>query len=258
MSATRDRRGSTGRTTSRGGLRRSHGSGPSPVAVFALSFGAVLVIGVGVYLGLRGGSVEAEAPSVPPAPAPGVAAQRPGTAATAEPRPSGPSEVRLRNVPPQKDYGMRFKVEEAYDRFSGMTTYKVSGVPTHRSGDEAESSLTAFWMGEGESPRRAPQSVMVMFTSSSRDWIYLRSYQVAMLIDGQRTSLPAAEHDGRVTQRGVLEFVSWTMPTQTFIDMVNGARVELQVGSREFWIGRDDLVGLQALASRLPNVMGTK
>ncbi len=90
------------------------------------------------------------------------------------------------------------------DEFTGVTTARFWTQPLIEQGDHVRlADGDRFTIG------RIPSGggLFVHHTRADR-WVYLRCHSFYLLVDGERMPVPEPEHQGEVTERGVIESVS--------------------------------------------------
>jgi hypothetical protein len=144
---------------------------------------------------------------------------------------------------PTASHSGELKVE--FDRFRNYTTASLSNIPLGKG-----LNLAAYYLMPGNTPGR-PERVIFMLTSSSDDWRYLRCHSIDLLVDGIPYSVGRTDHDGRVGTGYVLEFITFSVPTDEFLRMAVATRVEGKVCNTEFALLPSDMIGMVDLASRM-------
>ena len=128
-----------------------------------------------------------------------------------------------------------------HDRFRNTTTMTYA--------QPARSDIVefhAFSVFDGESPASKRRNT-IMLSSTSESWKYLRCRSVDFLIDGKLFSAPAPNHDGRAGRGYVLEFLSFSIPTEVIKKIGAAQLVEYRVCNDEYVLGVDDIKGLAEL-----------
>jgi hypothetical protein len=171
------------------------------------------------------------------------------------------------NTTPQQIFEHNGKVEKRYDQIKEITTVRLNpmqvyGEPLASSnyigGDEA--SFNASFTYSGRTLRTQPKRVLFSLTSTSQDWKYTDFRKLTALIDGKRLDLGPLEHVPSFTVNAsanansddyISQGIAISLTYKTFLRIVNGKKVHIRMGPREFELGKNHLEALRDLATRM-------
>lgn len=140
-------------------------------------------------------------------------------------------------------------VAQEYDRFNNATVFSAGPFYVRRLSFGDPNDHTMQMSASYSCPGReqcTPDTIGVALLSNSKDWVFLQSHDVVMLVDGQRLAYEAVQ-TGDVYLGGVNEVVAWNMPVGDFTRLTSAETAELRVGSVEFGLPagrREPLVDL--------------
>jgi len=96
-----------------------------------------------------------------------------------------------------------------------------------------------------------PATVSLRFVSRSEDWNYLRNSELVFFVDGRRIDLGQMKRSSSVRTGYVLEFLSITIPLNTFLEIFNGKAVEAKLFTTTFKFTEEQLEAFRDYASRM-------
>ena len=142
-----------------------------------------------------------------------------------------------------------------YDKFKDQTTVRVG--PYFMTGGmeyamtNSQFEMIAAFSVPGQKLVKPVGSVTLAFESKSKEWKFLNERNLYALVNGERLNLGEAVRDSDVRRGGVSEFLSVSVPYETFIKIANGKTVEMKLGEKEFKLKDEHLEGFRDLASRM-------
>lgn len=156
--------------------------------------------------------------------------------------------------PPRKfKHGAKFATR--YDKFKDQTTVlfypmAVSGTARYLLSSEMLGLFAAFTYS-GKTQPASVSEVIIAFTSTSPDWVYLKDRELIALVDGERLPLGEAARDSSVKYGGVEEMLAVTVSYDHLLKLTNARVVEMKLGDREIKLKEKHLEALRDLASRM-------
>lgn len=148
---------------------------------------------------------------------------------------------------------------ESYDKFKDRTVVETVSMslrnpeaPPTIFGDSFSMSLALVFAGNHSSG--APRSILLSFTSHSKDWTYLKNHRLIILADDARINLPDVVHEGSIETSGgvsVNEYMVVPITADQLDQIVKAKRVEMQLGPVEFYVYPAYQQVMAALAERI-------
>lgn len=152
----------------------------------------------------------------------------PGCAATSSPPPPRASTPRTQAAAPPPPAAPAPIVKRDYDRFKDVTRIKSDA-----GGVGANLKIVFLASHRGETPA-PPEAMTLLLVSSSTDgWRFLRAHDLTLIADGVRIEL-ATTHEGDVGRGYVLELVSAEPSYDVFAQLGAAVAVEGQLFTSEF------------------------
>lgn len=108
-----------------------------------------------------------------------------------------------------------------FDRFENRTVAKTQWTPA----EKCDISLTLLSEAIGKDWSGA-YSIALGFSSSSDEWQYLTSHQLSVLVDGKKVEMGPLDHDGKVGDGYVMEFM-WTTDRVSLASLVTLSEADL-------------------------------
>jgi hypothetical protein len=143
----------------------------------------------------------------------------------------------------------RFNVK--YDKFKDLTIVSVGTFNIGSTGNYIISGdmygLSAYFGFKG-TKTRPPDNFYLAFDHTGKEWRFLQSRELYLLIDGERERISNGNHDGKV-RRGVSERLLFEIPSGTFSKIASAKTVELQVGGFEMSLKDEHLQAFRDLLS---------
>lgn len=143
-----------------------------------------------------------------------------------------------------------------YDRYENHTVVSTGPValatPLDQEGPVIDIGieLTAMYSCPG-SELCKPATVGLLFMArSTSGWRFLRLHRLVVLADTVRIDFGELKHDGDVGAGYVLEFMSISIPLETFRLMISAERMIGKLGTTEFELTRPE--PFRALFEKMP------
>jgi hypothetical protein len=140
-----------------------------------------------------------------------------------------------------------YYLDEKYDKYKDITVVSLM-VSLNRI--DPDLSIGAYFIYDGKEVK-TPSALTLSFVSKSEDWKYLRSSTLYFLVDGKRLNIGEMEREGSVGNGYVLEFLSVSIPTETFLKIISGSEIEGQLFTTEFKLSEEQLEAFKDFASRM-------
>lgn len=116
------------------------------------------------------------------------------------------------------------QVTTKYDKFKDETLIESDSLRIGRV------VLTVKALHKGQKADDA--QLYLVFRSSSRSWLFLRSHELVFLADGERIEVRGS-HDGRVTGAGVVETMVYSIDRAELEKLANALSLEMKLGFYE-------------------------
>lgn len=126
-----------------------------------------------------------------------------------------------------------------YDQFRNRNTMTLVLGTIHRfDNEELKMGASAtVEQGSGSTPRE----IELLFDSTAERLRYGNSAEVRFIIDGRRVNGGVAYKTGGSAMRQVNERLKLTIPASRFLEIAAGHEVEMQIGTTEVTLRREDL-----------------
>ena len=140
--------------------------------------------------------------------------------------------------------------ETKFDRFKQKTTItSMSRVIYRSSSPREELSLSAGIIKDEEEKNSRVKEVELLFQSVAERWRYHKEADVNFIVDGKRMPAGTAYAMGGIpVMSQVQEKMQLTLPTEKFLQIINGREVEMQMGPTEVTLKSADLEALRGFA----------
>ena len=145
-----------------------------------------------------------------------------------------------------------YKIKQEYDRIEDQTTLRLDlGVIWRNAENELELKIAKTFRGKGRSiPDGDPR--LLFMNDGKKGWRYLEYHPVTFLVDNERIRFEP-DHDGRVGDGYVLEFLTPDLSGSQFQALVNAKSVEIRVGIDEVHLDPARMNALRDFASYASN-----
>lgn len=140
--------------------------------------------------------------------------------------------------------------ETKYDRFKLKSTITSAPHVIYRSSAPREElSLSAGIIKDDEGKNSRAKDVELLFLSVAERWRYHTQADVNFIVDGKHVPVGTAYAMGGVPLMSqVQEKMQLTLPTEKFLQIINGREVELQMGPTEIMLKAAALEALRGFA----------
>ncbi|MGB7207067.1 MAG: hypothetical protein WBD27_00265 [Pyrinomonadaceae bacterium] len=148
------------------------------------------------------------------------------------------------------------KLKSSYDKFKDVTDVTVSNMTVKAVNNTGGRSTPMVWftvrvLYQGTSIQKDADAFQFWFYSSSPSWVFLQYNSLVILADGERISLGKARHTGDVSAGsrnvGVRETLGYAVKRSDMEKIAKALKVELQLGSFEGVLGKDQLVAINTI-----------
>jgi len=144
------------------------------------------------------------------------------------------------------------RFEYYYDKFKDQARFSVG--PFNIGGDSAYVfggsmlGLTAYTFADGKDIKN-PDRFILLFDSSSKDWLYLRDCGLNLIVDGERVDLGQCTRQSDIRRGGVTERLFFKLTPEQFTKIANAKVVELRIGRTELKLKDEHLQAFKDLIS---------
>ncbi len=140
--------------------------------------------------------------------------------------------------------------ETKYDRFKQKTTITSGSRGIYRSSSPCEElSVSAGIIKDEEGKNSRVKEVELVFQSVAERWRYHKEADVNFIVDGKRMTAGTAYAMGGIhVMSQVQEKMQLTLPTEKFLQIINGQEVEMKMGPTEVMLKPADLEALHGFA----------
>ena len=140
-----------------------------------------------------------------------------------------------------------FQFETKYDQLKDITTVSLN-LKLNQIAEDL--TIGSFFIYSGQN-LVTPTNVNLRFVAKSDDWKYLRNSELVFFVDGKRIELGKMKRNSRLGNGYVLEFLTLTIPLNTFLEIFSGKAVEAKLVTATFKLTEEQLEAFRDYASRM-------
>ncbi len=145
------------------------------------------------------------------------------------------------------------KFTQEYDKFRDVTYWHVGsfslseGMSSALNGENVWMSAAFAYPGTALST--PVEKIGLIFTTSTKEWLFLNSRELFMIVDGERMSFGEGNRSSSIGHGGVFETLAFLIDSESFKKIGSAKKVEILVGPRQYKLKDEHLEAFRDLLS---------